>query len=108
MTPFNAADEGAVASREEKEKLVLLQEHEDLRDILNTPAGVRFFRGMLRDGGMFRSSFTGNSRTFFLEGERNFVLRLLAKIEQVAPQKVAEVLTNPQETKDQTGKESEL
>lgn len=52
----------------------------DLRSLLQMPQGVRVLRRLLARAGFFRRSFTGNSYTFFLEGERSIALWLFREI----------------------------
>lgn len=47
---------------------------------MSDPRGRRFVWWLLGIAGIFRSSFTGNSETFFREGERNVGLRLLTEV----------------------------
>ncbi|HLT01104.1 MAG TPA: hypothetical protein VK001_02955 [Geminicoccaceae bacterium] len=57
----------------------------DLREVLSTEGGRRFVWRLLGDSGIFRTSFTGNSETFFREGERNVGLKVFNAIHQVCP-----------------------
>lgn len=47
---------------------------------MSDPRGRRFIWRLLGITGIFRSSFTGNSETFFREGERNVGLKLLTEV----------------------------
>ena len=47
---------------------------------------------LLERTGVFRSSFTGNSETFFLEGQRNVGLMLMAQIHDACPEKYTAML----------------
>lgn len=40
---------------------------------------------VLESAGIFQTSFTGNSETFFREGKRSVGLRLLAELERIDP-----------------------
>lgn len=59
-----------------------LQEREqgDIRKVLSLPEGRRFVWKLMSDAGVFRSSFTGNSQTFFNEGQRNMGLMVLNQV----------------------------
>lgn len=61
------------------------QRDEDLRFIMSTKTGRRFIWTMLGDSGLYQSSFTGNSETFFKEGLRQGGLRLLAHVTSACP-----------------------
>lgn len=54
-------------------------EADDLRWLMSSPRGRRVLWRILEGAGLNRSSFTGNSETFFREGERNVALKLQAK-----------------------------
>lgn len=95
--PLNVADEKAVKDQEQKNKNQRDQELEDIKDILKTPQGVRFFRRLFAKGKMFQTTFTGNSTGFFLEGARNFALEFLDDVCQVAPHRIADLIVNKEE-----------
>lgn len=88
----NAADPQTVADQEEKAKLGKEQHLKDLKEILDLPAGVRYFRKIMEDGKMFSTSFTGNSTTFFNEGMRNLVLRIFGDVCEAAPEKIQQLI----------------
>jgi len=94
---YNAADPQSVARQQEKATLARKQELEDIRAMLETPAGIRFFRRMVREGKVFSTSMTGNSWTYFNEGARNLVNRYLADVTAVAPGKIILLLSQQQE-----------
>ena len=64
-----------------------LQEREqgDIRKVLSLPEGRRFVWKLMSDAGVFRSSFTGNSQTFFNEGQRNMGLVILNQVMTAKP-----------------------
>lgn len=76
----NAADPKRVKDKEVKVKNMAETERDDYRFLLSNPRGRRFLWGELSKHGLFRISMTGNSETFFREGERNQGLRLLREI----------------------------
>lgn len=49
----------------------------DIRKVLSTPEGRRFVWRIMSTCGIFRSSMTGTSQTFFNEGQREIGLFLL-------------------------------
>lgn len=71
-----ARDEAAQAAA----LLVATGEKEDLVWLMSMPRGRRFMWRLLERTGIHRSSFTGNSTTFFNEGARNVGLQLQALI----------------------------
>lgn len=101
---YNAADEKKVKDAQQKHKNQRDQELTDIKDILATPPGLRFFRRLLSDGKIFATTFTGNSYTFFNEGARNLVLVYFDDICQAAPDKVAELMVKKiEEEKEAAG-----
>lgn len=89
---FDASDPKQVHAQEKKNQNARTQELEDIKTILNSAAGIRFFRRMLEDGRIFTTTFTGNSQTFFLEGHRNFVLKYLNDVVEVCPQRIVQLM----------------
>lgn len=52
----------------------------DLRSVLSKPSGRRVFWYLLEASGIYRSSFTGNSKTFYNIGWSDFGKFLMAAI----------------------------
>ena len=88
----NAADEELVQEAQKEVKNERDQELEDIKAILDLPAGVRFFKTLFERGKVFQSTFTGNSHTFFLEGHRNLALMFFRDVCEAAPNMVAELM----------------
>lgn len=82
----NVSDKDQIDKASKKLKTVRDQQVEDIRFLLGTPQGRRFFWRYLDECGVFKTSFTGNSQTFFLEGSRNIGLKLLSDINESAPE----------------------
>jgi len=53
------------------------QLREAYKRTFNSPHGKRVYANILSRCHVFQTTFTGNSKTFFLEGERNIGLYLL-------------------------------
>lgn len=87
--PHNASDPKQVKSKAEAATRERKQELEDIRYLIKTPAGLRYFRRLLARGSVFTTTFTGNSRTFFNEGARNLALSILADVSEAAPDMIA-------------------
>jgi hypothetical protein len=81
MLPYEGQEE---EQRQEQERL---QELDDIKLLLKQPEGIRFFKRLLERCHVFRTSFTGNSFTFFNEGERNIGLFLMNEINEACPDK---------------------
>lgn len=61
------------------------------RNLLNSDDGLRVFSAVLDETGVFASSFTGSSATFFLEGKRYvglYIYQLLMLADPYAMQKL--------------------
>lgn len=95
------------ADREEAAKLARLQDDADLRWIMGSRQGRRFVFRRLSSMGLYRSSYTGNSETFFREGMRNVGLQWMADIERVCQEEFIAMLKENQYARpDDTGSDS--
>ncbi len=88
----NAADERKVKRQENRIKQIRNQELEDIKEILSRKSGVRFFRRMIEDAYIFKTTYTGNSKGVFLEGHKNFFLKYFDDVCASCPEKVQELL----------------
>lgn len=79
---YNSADEDRVNRRRVTEKDARQQAMDDLNAVLGTPAGERVIWTILEACGVFRTSMTGNSQTFFNEGRRSVGLEIFAAINE--------------------------
>lgn len=70
---------------EQEELRVKLARQGDVMWLMSHKPGRRIVWAWLDDAGVFRTSFTGNSETFFREGMRNMGLKLLNEIHEVCP-----------------------
>ncbi len=61
-------------------------EEDDFRWLMSQKQGRRLVHQLLAETGVYRSSFTGNSETFFREGARSVGLRYLGLINAVCPE----------------------
>lgn len=68
------------------------QEIEDLKWLMGHKQGRRFVTRLLEKAGVYRTSFTGNSETFFREGMRNIGLFVLSEVMEVTPEQFAVML----------------
>jgi hypothetical protein len=82
----NAADPTQVKEQAQKEKRGREKELDDVKFILSHRQGRRFYFRYLEECGVFKTSFTGNSQTFFLEGQRNIGLKLLSDLNEAEPE----------------------
>lgn len=80
---YDPTDPVQVAERKKKDRLDRIQYEVDLKDILGTPGGQRVFRELIGRGNIFKSSFTGNSKTYYLDGWRDLSLTILNDVTAV-------------------------
>lgn len=69
-----------------EEKAQRAQELEDIRFVMQTIPGRRVMWRMLSEANIFRSCFTGNSTTFYLEGKRDCMLPYYQDIMKACPE----------------------
>lgn len=81
------AQERARLDREEKQRLTSRQEADDVKWLMSDKRGRRLMWGLLERTGLYRTSFTGNSETFFREGARNVGLAYMALINEHCPER---------------------
>ena len=86
---------------DERNKLAFDQERGDLVWLMGSKRGRRIMWRLLERTGVYRSSFTGNSETFFREGQRNVGLWLMAQIHEVCPDQYALMLKEQQDVRKQ-------
>ena len=83
--PFDANDPDAVRQRRESSKRTEEARIRGLRVILASTDARTWLWDLLGSTGLYKSSFTGNSQTFFLEGQRNIGLMIQADIVKHSP-----------------------
>ena len=96
---MNASDPKQIADVEGKAKRKSSQEDSDLLAVMSAPEGRRLLWRYLEITGIYKLSYTGNSETFFNEGQRNIGLKLLAEIQRVAPAEYMEMVRESNSTK---------
>lgn len=84
----NAADPDQVEKAKEKSESLNDQRLNDVREILNSVRGRRFYWELMVKCGIFDTRFAGESSntTAFNLGERNIGLQLLAAVNEAAPE----------------------
>lgn len=106
MSNFDPLDlrgqERAKEQSDERNKLSFDQERADLQWLMGSKRGRRIMWRLLERTGVWRSSFTGNSETFFREGQRNVGLWLMAQIHEVCPDHYALMLKEQQDVRKHT------
>lgn len=96
MSNFDPLDlrgqDRAKEQSDERTKMAIDQEKDDFKWLMGSKRGRRIVWRLLERTGVYRSSFTGNSETFFREGQRNVGLMLMAQIHEVCPDQYALML----------------
>lgn len=96
MGDFDPTDlrgqEHAREQRERRTRIASDLEAEDFKWLMSDKRGRRIVHRWLTKAGVWRSSFTGNSETFFREGQRNVGLMLLDQINSFCPERYAAML----------------
>lgn len=77
----------------EKRKRERDQELEDIRTLLKSTWGHRFFLRLLREGKVFSSTFsTDHASASFLEGHRNLALKFFSDVAEACPEKIPSLM----------------
>lgn len=76
----------SMSKRERQEEL------EDVKTLMSTEAGRRFAARLMEIAGIYRCSFTGNSTTFFNEGQRNVGIKIFTDIQISCPESHSKML----------------
>lgn len=87
------ANEEREADRKEKLKRTVDQEVEDLKWLMSDKRGRRIMWNLLAFTGVFRQPFTGNSETFFRCGMMNVGQKYLGDINDHAPERYNQMVT---------------
>lgn len=104
--PFDlVGNEAAQAQRDKQQRTDAYLVNEDMKWLMASKRGRRIMWRILDRAGVHRTSFTGNSETFFREGMRNVGLMLLAQITDVSPESYVLMLTE-QKTKESNDRSS--
>lgn len=93
----NAADPEQVKKAKQKVESLNDKRLNDVREVLNTRRGRRFMWELLDFCGIFRTSLANEHQIFYNEGQRNVGLKLLADINEAAPQAYAVMLAESKE-----------
>ena len=96
----NVADPEQVKNASRAEKFSNERELKDFRAVMETPPGRRFIAGLLDFCGFQRPSFTGNSGTFYNEGQRSVALELWRRINSACPDLYFQMLSDAKENTD--------
>ena len=93
----NAADPEQVEQARQKVESANDKRLNDVREVLNTRRGRRFFWRYLEICGVFKTSNASEHQIFYNEGMRNIGLQLLADVNEAAPNAYLLMLKESQE-----------
>ncbi len=96
--PFDTqGQQRAKLESDERAKTNRQIEQDDWVWLMSGKRGRRIVWRLLGLTGVFRSSFTGNSETYFREGMRNIGLIVMARINESCPEQYANMVKEQQE-----------
>lgn len=98
--PYDAGNERDVRKAREQQRRETDEELNDLRHIMRDKAGRRFMWRLLSSCGVYQTSFTGNSETFFREGKRSIGLEHIDKLTRACLDEYNLMHTEALESKD--------
>lgn len=96
----NAADQKQVKNASLSAKRIRENELSDVLWILSDIRGRRFLWRLLGMCGVFKLSFTGNSQTFFNEGQRDIGLKVTADIMETRPEAYVEMMVEDKKNQE--------
>jgi len=88
----NFGDEATVAQAVKQNENVEDMIDEGLRELVSNRNGRELVWWMLSEAGIYQTSFTGNSTTFFNEGKRSIGLVLLDRLIRMRPDAYAQMI----------------
>ena len=77
--------------RNQKIKLANAQNDEDLEAIVKTPEGFRWFKRFFSESKVLKPTFTGNSQSYYNDGQRELSLKYFKDVARVAPERFVEM-----------------
>lgn len=95
--PFNAAEPDHVHAREKTAKDAERRRVAGLKLLLDHEDGRLWLWDLLGFCGVYRSSFTGNSETFYREGGRNVGLKIQAELTKHYPESLVQMMREGQD-----------
>lgn len=92
MDEYSAADETKVTEEKKRLDILRAQQLDDLRTIVSTPQGMRFFQRMLIDSGYFIPRKLAGDEIQYHQGARNFLSVYVCDLIQAAPMTLPQIL----------------
>jgi acetylglutamate synthase len=78
----------ALTERNERLRMERTQYEDDLKWLLHQAQGQRFFKRFFKRAKIFAKTFSGNSKTYYDEGQREMALEYFQDVTKVAPEKL--------------------
>ena len=97
-----AGHEKSQRERQKRQRSDAYMEDDDMKWLMGSRQGRRIMHRVLDRAGIFRTSFTGNSETFFREGERNVGLILFNQIMVACPESFTQMMKDQKERRSST------
>lgn len=86
---------GQLAAEKDRAERIEKAELADIRELIELPAFRRYLRRYLSLTHVFQTTFTGNSETFFREGQRSVGTTMFGEFHLAAPSRFAELMAEP-------------
>lgn len=84
-----------IAAEADRARQIAEAEQADICALMDRPEFRRYLRRYLEITSVFRSTFTGNSETFFKEGQRSIGTTMFGELHLAAPTRFAELMAEP-------------
>jgi hypothetical protein len=81
----------SIEDRNKKIELANLQYEEDFKKVLESNEGFRWFKRFFSEAKILRNTFTGNSQSYYNDGQREMALRYFKDAARVAPKRFVEM-----------------
>lgn len=97
MSALETPKERLLRERDKQALIDGLALREDYRMTFSTPHGRRVLEDFLLGGHMLETTCSGNAWSYFYEGERNWALKLTAKIPGLVGEVMAKIMAERQD-----------
>jgi hypothetical protein len=84
-----------IQAEKQRANLIEQAEQTDIRALMDLPAFRRYLRRYLALTHVFQTTFTGNSETFFREGQRSVGTTMFGEFHMACPGRFAELMAEP-------------
>jgi hypothetical protein len=98
--PYQHDDANDVARAKANAKAKATKEQNELAYLMGLPEFRSFVWWVLEQTHIYKTSFTGNSETFFREGERNIGLKVFSRVQEASPESYAAMVKENMNTKE--------